>query len=227
MRLLEAVWCSSMGPTWTLELREVDGDTGIEEATDSISSGVPILQPEPTALAHKLLAARGLWLLCESTGPGTRGRRWLGYVCASTELVTPARPLGLMLHHPIARVCVIAVNAELDMLTAPLLGTCVRHLLVTTPAHLILDLQSLRFLGVSGLTHLLYVQELAQQTSGFRLHLTGLVNRAVARPLEVTGLRKIFDTYPTLADALAALTNGARPHTHHRLVRQPGDCAAR
>src|SRR2546423_5015317 len=42
-------------------------------------------------------------------------------------------------------VCVMAVNGELDMLTAPLLGTCVRQQRATTPAHLILDLQPLRF----------------------------------------------------------------------------------
>jgi anti-sigma B factor antagonist len=125
--------------------------------------------------------------------------------------ITPARTLGLTLYHPSAGVCVVAVNGELDMLTAPLLGTCVRQQRATTPAHLILDLQPLRFLGVSGLTYLLYVRELAQQPPQFRLHLTGLTNRAVARPLELTGVLKLFNTYPTLADGLAALTNGAHP----------------
>jgi anti-anti-sigma factor len=125
--------------------------------------------------------------------------------------ITPAQMLGLTLHHPSSGVSVVAVNGELDMLTAPLLGTCVRQQLATTPAHLILDLQPVRFLGVSGLTYLLYVRELAQQPPRFRLHLTGLTNRAVARPLELTGVLKLFNAYPTLADGLAALTNGAHP----------------
>lgn len=96
----------------------------------------------------------------------------------------------------------VAVDGELDMLTAPLLDTCIRDQLAAVPTHLILDLQSVRFLGSNGLTCLLQARELTQRTTGTRLHLAGLANRLVARPLEVTNLLDLFETYPTLADAL-------------------------
>jgi anti-sigma B factor antagonist len=104
--------------------------------------------------------------------------------------------------HPAVGVCVVAVAGELDLLTAPLLDACVREQLAAAPTNLILDLQAVRFLGASGLSCLLRAREGVQQTTGVRLHLAGLVTRAVARSLEVTGLREQFDTYPCLIDAL-------------------------
>ena len=58
-----------------------------------------------------------------------------------------AWPLGLTLHHPAAGICMVAVDGELDMLTAPVLDSCLRQQLAATPRHLIVDLQLLRFLG--------------------------------------------------------------------------------
>jgi anti-sigma B factor antagonist len=110
--------------------------------------------------------------------------------------------LGLSVQHPAVGVCVVAVAGELDLLTAPLLDACVREQLAAAPTNLILDLQAVRFLGASGLSCLLRAREGVQQTTGVRLHLAGLVTRAVARSLEVTGLREQFDTYPCLIDAL-------------------------
>ena len=80
VRLWAAVWCSSVGSTWTLELRELDGNTPLGRVRDWISSGVPISQPEPTALAYQLLTARELRLYRQSIGWGTRSRHFLGYV---------------------------------------------------------------------------------------------------------------------------------------------------
>lgn len=208
--VLAAVWCTSVGSTWTLELRELDGDPGFGRVVDWISSGVPVSQPEPSVLASELLAARGLRLLRESADLGTRSRRCLGYVCANTELITLTPPLELTLHHPTVGVCVVAVNGELDMRSAPLLETCVREQLAAAPTHLILDLQPVRFLAASGLTCLIRARELAQQTPGSALHLVGLVTRSVARSLEIAGLLAVFDTYSTLAEALTVLTGPQR-----------------
>jgi len=115
--------------------------------------------------------------------------------------------LGLTVQHPAVGVRVVAVAGELDMLTAPLLDACVREQLAAVPTDLILDLEAVRFLGSDGLSCLLGARALAQQTTGVRLHLAGLVTRAVARLLEVTGLLEQFDTYSCLTDALAALTD--------------------
>lgn len=113
--------------------------------------------------------------------------------------------LGLSLRHPANGVRVLVVDGELDALTAPLLGACLREQFAAVPAHLILDLQSVRFLGSSGLNCLLDARELVAQSPRVQLHIAGLISPAVARPMAVTGLVDRFDTYPTVADALTAL----------------------
>ena len=86
--VLVAVWCRSVGTSWTLELHELDGGAASETIVDWISSGVPISQPEPDALARELLAERGLHLFCDpSAGPWTRSRYGIGYVCRDAELI--------------------------------------------------------------------------------------------------------------------------------------------
>ncbi|MGH3783071.1 MAG: anti-sigma factor antagonist [Pseudonocardiaceae bacterium] len=118
---------------------------------------------------------------------------------------TPGQLLGLTVQQPTVGVCVVAVDGELDALTTPLLEACLREQLAASPAHLILDLQPVSFLGSNGLNCLLQAREAAELTTGTQLHLAGLVTRVVARPLQVTGLLEQFDTHPTLAEALAAL----------------------
>lgn len=62
---------------------------------DWISSGVPISQPEPDALARGLLAERGLQLFPNSSvGPCTYSRHGIGYVCTNTELLKLAQVVG-------------------------------------------------------------------------------------------------------------------------------------
>jgi hypothetical protein len=74
MRVLAAVWCRSVGTSWTLELHVLDEGTALGRVVDWISSGVPIVQPEPdAALARDLLATLGLHLFGDSSaGPPHR-----------------------------------------------------------------------------------------------------------------------------------------------------------
>lgn len=115
--------------------------------------------------------------------------------------------LGLEVRYPAPGVCVVVVEGEVDMLTAPLLEACVREQLAALPKHLVLDLESVRFLGSSGLSCLLRARELTQQSTGVELHLAGLVTRAVAHPLEAVGLLEYFEAYRCLTDALTSLTD--------------------
>ncbi len=90
-RVLVAVWCRSVGTSWTLEFHECGVGTAPGRVVDWISSGVPISQPEPNALARDLLAARRLHLFGDSSaGPGTYSRCGIGYVCEDAELITLA-----------------------------------------------------------------------------------------------------------------------------------------
>jgi hypothetical protein len=91
--VLAAVWCRSVGSSWTLELHELAGGPARGKVVDWISSGVPIAQLEPeAALARELLATRGLHLFRDpSAGRRTHSRRGVGYVCPDAELITLAR----------------------------------------------------------------------------------------------------------------------------------------
>ena len=68
--------------------RALDRDTPLGTMAGWISSGVPVSQPEPDALAPELLAARGLRLL--RNPPCTHSRHRIGFGCADTELITLA-----------------------------------------------------------------------------------------------------------------------------------------
>jgi anti-sigma B factor antagonist len=105
-------------------------------------------------------------------------------------------------HYPAVGICVVVVNGELDTLTAPLLEEHVRSQLLAAPAHLVLDLEPVRFLGAGGLSCLLRVRELTRRTAGSQLHLAGLITRPVSRALHINGLRELFDTHPTLIHAV-------------------------
>jgi len=120
-------------------------------------------------------------------------------------------------HYPGVGICVVVVEGELDVLTAPLLEQRVREQLVAAPAHLILDLEPVSFLGSSGLSGLLVARELAL-TSGVQLHLAGLITRVVARSVEVTGLLGAFSTYPTLLQAVIELPAQAEASTAANVV---------
>ncbi|MBV8992384.1 MAG: STAS domain-containing protein [Pseudonocardiales bacterium] len=118
---------------------------------------------------------------------------------------TPAQLLELSAqHYPAVGICVVVVDGELDMLTAPLLEEHVREQLRATPTHLILDLEPVRFLGCSGLSCLLRARELVAQTRRSQLHLAGLTTHRIARALRISGLLGLFDTYPTLLHAVMA-----------------------
>ncbi|MDQ4032005.1 MAG: hypothetical protein M3332_06950 [Actinomycetota bacterium] len=87
---LAAVWCCSVGATWTVELHEFDCDAALGPIVDWISSGVPISEPEPTAaLARELLTERGFQLIPDSSaGPSSLHRHGIGYACHDTDLIT-------------------------------------------------------------------------------------------------------------------------------------------
>jgi hypothetical protein len=86
---LAAVWCCSVGATWTVELHESDRDAVLGTIVDWISSGVPISEPEPAAaLARELLTERGFQLFLDSSaGPSCPHRHSIGYACRDADLI--------------------------------------------------------------------------------------------------------------------------------------------
>lgn len=74
------------GTCWTLELYQLSSGTAHRIITDWSTSGVPISQPAPDALARELLADRGLHLFLDfSAGPSTHNRHGIGYASTNGE----------------------------------------------------------------------------------------------------------------------------------------------
>ncbi|MDQ2790144.1 MAG: STAS domain-containing protein [Actinomycetota bacterium] len=124
---------------------------------------------------------------------------------STTHVASPEPLLDLSVTYPVPGVCVVQVVGELDMLTAPQLTKCLVEELSASPPHLVLDMQAVPFIGSAGLYALFKASELAQ-ARGSVLHLAGMDQRAVSRELTVAGLLPYFRTYPTLEQALSALT---------------------
>ena len=96
---------------------------------------------------------------------------------------------------------ILAVEGEIDTLTAPPLEQAVRELLAETGAdRLVIDLSGVTFLASSGLAVLIRGAHRAADRA-LRLRLvTG--SRAVRRPLEVTGSDQLFDMYQDVQAAV-------------------------
>ncbi|MFZ0119355.1 MAG: STAS domain-containing protein [Pseudonocardiaceae bacterium] len=91
---------------------------------------------------------------------------------------------------------VIYVAGELDMITGPPLQDHLGELLATGPDRLIIDLSQVSFMGSTGLSVLICTRQNAIET-GTNLQLSGTSGRAVAVPLEITGLNHLFEILPT------------------------------
>jgi anti-sigma B factor antagonist len=85
---------------------------------------------------------------------------------------------------------IVAAIGEVDAFTAASLRSMLNALLEREPPELVLDLSGIRFLGSAGLAVLVETQK-AARVRDVALRLIG-TNRAVTRPLEVTGLIDLF-----------------------------------
>jgi anti-sigma B factor antagonist len=101
---------------------------------------------------------------------------------------------------PAPGVAVIEVVGEVDLLTTPQLSVAVRRQLDEHPRTLVLDLHEVRFLGASGLAVLLDLRDLAPRI-GATLRLARL-SPAARRPLDLLGLRDVFDVCEDAAVAV-------------------------
>jgi anti-sigma B factor antagonist len=122
-----------------------------------------------------------------ASNPGPRAES-LNYV-DSTQLVS------VTVHQPDQAVLVVHVAGEVDMLTGPPLEDHLHTLLATRPERLVIDLSQVSFMGSTGLSTLISLRDAATK-QGTALQLSGTSRRAVAVPLEMTGLINLFDTAP-------------------------------
>lgn len=114
-------------------------------------------------------------------------------------------PITISDHWPRPSVCLVRLAGELDSATArPLIGF-LRDSTVGNPAHLVLDLAGVRFLASAGVGIIMTAVRNADGIRG-RLHVIGVThNTAVARVLDITGVRPLLDVHDSLDDLLALL----------------------
>ena len=103
----------------------------------------------------------------------------------------------------VAGVVVIAVEGEIDVDTADVVLDAVRLGFDSGGPALVADLTLVSFFGSTGISTLISAHELAEE-QGKKLHIVA-PQRAVKRPLQVTGVADVLALYDTVDDALSAL----------------------
>ncbi|GAA0898510.1 STAS domain-containing protein [Pseudonocardia zijingensis] len=101
--------------------------------------------------------------------------------------------LDTTLSRPYPDTAVLAARGEVDSLTAPDFRAAIEELLEASERVLVIDLTEVRFLASSGLAALIAAAHAAEDR-GIRLRLV-ISNRAVRRPLEITGTGELFDLH--------------------------------
>jgi anti-sigma B factor antagonist len=100
-------------------------------------------------------------------------------------------------------IAVLTVGGEVDLATVEAVDAAVAVALTQEPSALVIDLSGVQFLASAGLQALVAARETAGESADFAVVANG---PATSRPIQLTGLDQIFSLYPTLDDALAALT---------------------
>ncbi|MGI5504970.1 STAS domain-containing protein [Lentzea sp. CA-135723] len=103
----------------------------------------------------------------------------------------------------VAGVVVIAVEGEIDVDTADVVLDAVRLGLATSGPALVADLTLVSFFGSTGISTLITAHELAEQQHK-NLHVVA-PQRAVRRPLQVTGVADVLRLHDSVDEALSAL----------------------
>jgi anti-sigma B factor antagonist len=99
-------------------------------------------------------------------------------------------------------VAVLKVDGDIDLATVPALEAAIEEALIPRPTGLIIDLTAVGFLASAGLQALVATHNNVSETARFAVVAN---SAATSRPIQLTGLDQVFDLFPTLDDALAAV----------------------
>ncbi len=97
----------------------------------------------------------------------------------------------------------VAVGGEVDLSTAPAFEAAIATALKEEPPVLVIDLSEVTFMASVGLRVLVATQEELRESVRVAVVAN---NPATSRPIQMTGLDEIITLYPTLDEALSALT---------------------
>jgi anti-sigma B factor antagonist len=99
-------------------------------------------------------------------------------------------------------VAVLKVDGDIDLATVPALEAAIEEALIPRPTGLVIDLTAVGFLASAGLQALVATHNNVSETAQFAVVAN---SAATSRPIQLTGLDQVFDLYPTLDEALAAV----------------------
>jgi anti-sigma B factor antagonist len=108
--------------------------------------------------------------------------------------------LRTVLTRPLPGLTVVAVEGEIDLVTAPHLRDILPLDTIEPGGTLIVDMSMVTFLASAGMTVLSQTQQLAHDRGWTLRMVTG--PRCVDLPLTVAGLRDALACYPSLAEAV-------------------------
>ncbi|MDN5915952.1 MAG: STAS domain-containing protein [Pseudonocardia sp.] len=122
--------------------------------------------------------------------------------CTGTTWPRPQSRVRLDESAPQAGVRVLGVAGEIDRPEAEAILDRLVVLLRAPDAQLVvLDLSAVRFMGSHGLTAVVHAQRRAAALGRTLRGVTGAANRAVSRPITMTGLDWVIDWFPALPEA--------------------------
>lgn len=98
---------------------------------------------------------------------------------------------------------IVTVQGSVDVLTAPQLSEAVDNALTGEPRGLIIDLSTTEFLASAGMSALVAAHEAIAPTGKLGVVADG---PSTARPIRLVGLDQTLTLYPTLEDAIGAMT---------------------
>lgn len=101
-------------------------------------------------------------------------------------------------------ISVVSVAGTVDMLTAPQLQEAISAAGQRPPKAVVVDLKAVDFLASAGMGVLMSAHDELTPSVRFAVVADGPVT---SRPLKIVGIADVIDLYPTLDEALAALTN--------------------
>jgi anti-sigma B factor antagonist len=116
---------------------------------------------------------------------------------------SPSQPAFAVEQSRIAGAVVLSVRGDVDALTAPRLTEAILGALPEPPSAMIVDLSDVDFLASAGMTALVTGNERTAPGARFSVVADG---SGTSRPLKLMGLDGVFALYPTLDEAVSALS---------------------
>ncbi len=101
-------------------------------------------------------------------------------------------------------ISVVGVTGVVDMLTAPDLEKAIAEAAKSSPTAVVVDMTAVEFLASAGMGVLIAAQDELAPAVRFAVVAEG---PATSRPLKLVGVTDVVDLYPTLDEALTALTS--------------------